>query len=576
MTGNNRTHLETLRRLAVVTLCVVLLAAPTAFAGPADDAKAAAKAGKWAKAADAWAQVLEKSPTNKEAAIGLTKAAIRAKLPDHFLTAEDSLRTLLEKNEKDVTLLVALGDICLATSGAKQDTLAKKSYDDEARQSYEKALRIDPKSDGAAGGLAQTYYQMADFANAIKTVDDFLALKPVSPTRALYWKGQTLYLQARDAFTAGGNKLTPQATDLFRKAQGAYQASAHVGGKKTDAQVWIQLAYASAYLGDIPTAGDAYRKAAELDPNNDAPIRGLQSLYTHTPDKYLSALAGLLEKNANHTWALWYLADNRYKAGDFKQARKLYERYAAASDNAGAGYYAAALAATQMNDADGAEKLHFKALAANPAHGQAAAAIQKRLMDAGAEQRARKSPDDAQKVIAEFAPLLKAAPDMAWIRNNLGFILREAYVGGARGGGEAKWRPILKAATEVYTEAADILGEWTHEKEQSYTWQQRYAEAQIISDTGLMYEFYPATRDDDTAEKYFNTALEYTEDGYRDAFDGMTRLLARQQRWQDLYDLAMACAEGLTTESGAPDESARSRAAGLAKKLLADGKAKDE
>ena len=58
MTGNNRTHLETLRRLAVVTLCVVLLAAPTAFAGPADDAKAAAKAGKWAKAADAWAQVL--------------------------------------------------------------------------------------------------------------------------------------------------------------------------------------------------------------------------------------------------------------------------------------------------------------------------------------------------------------------------------------------------------------------------------------------------------------------------------------------------------------------------------------
>lgn len=576
MTGNNRTPLETACRLAAVTLCVLLLTAPAVFAGAADDAKAAAKAGKWAKAADAWAQVLDKSPTHKEAAIGLTKAAIRAKLPDHYLTAEDSLRTILEKNDKDVAALVALGEICLATSAAKKDTLAKKSYDDEARQSFEKAMRLDPTSDAAAGGLAQTYYQKADFAKAISTVDEFLALKPAAPTRSLFWKGQTLYLQARDAFTAGGNKLTPQATDLFRKAQGAYETSARVAGDNADPEVWVQLAYASAYLGDVPTAGDAYRKAAELDPNIDAPIRGLQSLYTHTPEKYLAALKGLLEKNANHVWALWYLADNRFKASDFKEARTLYERYAKASDNPGAGYYAAALAADQMGDAAAADKLHYKALAANPAHGQAAAALQKRIMESGAEQRARKSPADAQKVIAEFEPLLKAAPEMAWIRNNLGFILREAYVGGARGGGEAKWRPILKAATKVYTEGADILGEWTHEKEQSYTWQQRYAEAQIISDTGLMYEFYPATRDDDTAEKYFNTALEYTEDGYRDAFDGMTRLLARQERWQDLYDLAMACAEGLTTESGAPDQSGRSRAAGIAKKLLADGKAKDE
>ncbi len=573
MTGNDRIHTGTFTRLLALALCAVLVAATPAVAGPADDAKAAEKAGRMVDAAEAWARALDTSPKNRAAALGLTRTAIRASLPGHYLAAEDSLRTLLESTPSDAELLVALGRICLATSAAKKDTLAKKSYDDEAKRSFEKALASKPTSDGAAGGLAQAYYQMGDFANAIKTVDDFLAKSPAAPARALFWKGQTLYLQALDAFRNGGNKMTAEARAKFSQAKGAYEGSVQADG--SDPQAWIQLAYAGAYLGDVETAGEAYRKAAALDPSSRAPILGLQSLYTHTPGRYVAELQGILKKNPDHVWALWHYGDERYKAGDFKKAREMYAQYAAASDNPGAGYYAAGLAATQQGEHDAAERLYYKALKADPNHLQAAGAIAKRIMDSGAEQRARKSVKDAQAVIKQFEPLLEAAPAMAWIRNNLGFILREAYVGGVRGGGAAQWRPILKAATKVYTEGAELLGEWTAAKEASLSWAQRYAEAQIISDTGLMYQFYDDTRDYETAERYYTIALEYTDDGYRDAFNNLAMILNEQKRWQDLYDLAAACAESITTEEGAPDEGTRRKAAAIAKQLLADGRAND-
>lgn len=573
MTGNDRIHAGTLVRAFAMTLCVLLAAAP-ALAGPAQDAAKAAEERRWADAADAWATVLEKKPKDRAAALGLADAAIRAKATDHYPSAEDSLRDLHDANEKDVDVMVALGELCLATSAAKEDTLAKKSYDVEAQQFFERALRTAPKHDGAAGGLAQTYYQMGDFANAVKTVDDFLALKPEKPAQALYWKGQTLYLQALDAFAAGGNKLTAGAQDLFRKAQGAYQASAHVDG--SEPQTWIQLAYASAYLGDVPTAADAYRKAALLDPTDRAPLTGLQSLYTHTPDKYLQVLAELLAKNKDHVWALWHYADNRYRAQDWKKARELYARYGEVAPQGAPGYYAAGLCAAAQNDDKAAERLYYKALAADPTHAQAAFAIQKMIMASGAEQTARGSVKGAKEVIARFEPLMEAAPEMAWIRNDLGFLLREAYGANARGGDRAQWLPILKACTEVYTEGAELLGEWTAEKERTYDWAKRYAEAQMINDTGLMYQFYPETKDYDTAERYYNIALEYTEDGYRDAYNNLARILTEQERWQDLYDLSMSAAESITTESGAPDNATRAAARQVAKRLLESGRAKDE
>ncbi len=584
MTGNHRSlqgtsprrlaHGGALSRLAAALLLLVALGAEPARAAPIDDAKAAASARRWALAADAWATVLDKSPRSKEAALGLADAAIRAGRADHFQAAEDALRGLVEANAKDAELLVGLGSICLATSAAKSDTLAKKSYDVEAKDNFAAALKLAPDSDLAAAGLAQTYYQVGDFAKAIETVDEFLAMKPKAPTRALFWKGQTLYLQARDAFAAGGNKLTPEAAQLFRKAQGAYQASAHVGGKEPD--VWIQLAYASTYLGgagNIQTAGDAYRSAAAIDATSKAPFTGLKSLYTHTPKVYVQALKALIAKQPKHEWALWFYAVNRYEAQDWRSSQSLFERYAAVAVAPAQGWYFAGVCADQIGETVAAEAAYYEALKADPTHAQAAGAIQKKIMEAGAEQRARKSVKAAQQVIKEFAPLRKAAPKMAWLRNNLAFILREAYVSSRE---DRAWIPILKASTQAYTEASDILGEWTAEKEQTYNWAQRYSEAQIISDTGLMYQFYKPTRDYETAERYYRLALEYTDDGYKDAFNNLARILNETKRWQDLHDLCAACENGITSESGAPDSQSRAQATAIKKKLLADGRAKAE
>lgn len=577
MTGNDSLKTGTLARLLVFACCLLLLPTPTAQAGPADTAKKAEAARDWTAAANAWAEVLEGSPKNRDAALGLARTAPRAGLADHYPTAEDSLRDLVAKNPKDADALVALGRICLATSAAKKDTLAKKSYDVEAKQSFEKALKLAPTSDAAAAGLAQTYYQTADFEQAIQTVDTFLARKPEAPARALFWKGQTLYLQGRDAFVAGDNQLTDEARAFFSKAQGAYQGSVRADGSEPDA--WIQLAYASAYLGgagNIETAGEAYVNAAKIDGADRAPLSGLQALYTHTPAKYEAALKDILEANPKHAWALWHAADQRYRAQDWQKAREYYARYAEVAEAGAPGFYAAGLCAAQAGDADAAERLYYKALALDPTHAQAAAAIQKRIMDSGAEQLARSSPKGAQAVIAQFEPLLKAAPDMAWLRNNVAFMLREAYGGGARGGNESAWRPVLKASTRIYTEAAEALGEWTAEKARAYDgdWGKRYAEAQIISDTGLMYQYYEATRDFEKAERYYQIALEYTDDGYRDAFNNYALILQQQERWQELYDLAVSCAESITNEDGSADERTRGVAAALAKKLLADGKAK--
>ena len=48
----------------------------------------------------------------------------------------------------------------------------------------------------------------------------------------------------------------------------------------------------------------------------------------------------------------------------------------------------------------------------------------------------------------------------------------------------------------------------TRDKARTLTAEQRYGLAQVISDTGLMFQFQPPTRDYEKAEMYYNRALE--------------------------------------------------------------------
>ena len=65
-------------------------------------------------------------------------------------------------------------------------------------------------------------------------------------------------------------------------------------------------------------------------------------------------------------------------------------------------------------------------------------------------------------------------------------------------------------------------------------------EAQVQSDTGLLFEYYPAIFNQKKAEQYFLRALELSDFTYRDAWSGIWRL-RRMKNWELLRD----CADGV-------------------------------
>ena len=470
---------------------------------------------------------------------------------------------------------MALGQISMALSAAKDDTLAKKSYDTQAIDCFETVLSALPRSEEAAAGLAEVHFNAAQFQKAVDVVDKFLAKNPKSSAKALFWKGQGLYFLAQDGFRAAGSKF-PLSADLKRKftqAQGSFRAA--TAGNPKHFEGWMQFAYASAWISDREAALEGYRAAAALDTESNLPFRGIETLLKSDPKTFPQAfhteLAAIVEKHPKHTQGLFYLAYNRYSAKEYKDAIGFFERYVKVSKQPAEGWYWMGKAADALGDDVQAESAYVATLKADPTHRFAAWELDKRIQQTGIMGRAKQSVKEAEKVIQQYQRLLKLAPQNANVRNNLGFTLREAYVAHL---GQKKWEPILRASVKYYVEASDILGEWTPEKEATLNWSQRYAQAQIISDTGLMFQFYEATRDLDKAIDYYETALEYSDDGYRDAYNNYKDILLHLKRWDDAYELAKACAEAIRTEQGQPDVFTRNQAKTLMKKLVDSGRVK--
>ncbi len=557
------------------TLCVVLVlvcSAP-AEAGKLETARKLADEGNWAEAAKLYAEVLDKNATDRAAAVGLAKAAIQGNVTDLYHVAEDSLLRLRDKNENDWGVRLALGELSLAIAATKTDTLALKSYHHEAQRNFEAALKGDPTNEDAAAGLARSKFETAFFQEAADVVDQFLAKNPKTTGKALYWKGQAYYFLAQDAFRKGGNKypLSAEATGFFRKAQGAYFAAAQADNTHYDA--WIQYAYASQYLGERKEAEDGYRKAVPLRPESYAPLKGIAALFAHEKDKLALALQKIADENPKHPGVLYYFGKNRYDNKDYAGAIENLEKYVKVAKNPGVGWYYLGKAYQAEVEEEKAVKAYRKALEHNPDDIYSAWELDRRIQDGGAVmKRAASSFKECKRVIAEYEELMKLAPRNASIRNNLAFTLREAY--GANKG-SSKWLPILKKCRDVYVEASDIIGEWTDERERTWDWAKRYSNAQIISDTGLMFQFYDETRDLKKAEMYYDRALEFTDTGYRDAFNNLSMILAQQERWLELYDLADVAAESIKTEQEQPDTGTRNRAKSIVEKLKDEGKVKD-
>lgn len=553
---------------AFAGIVAVAISGLPANAGDLEDGRAAAETGDWKAAAESFGLILDKKPADRDAALGLTNAAIKAGAPNYFPAAEDALLSLRERNGRDYEVLVALGRMCLAIAATKSNTLALKSYNDEALKSFEAAARIQPSSEDAAVGIARVHYESAFFDQAVAAIDTFLARKPERPARALYWKGQALYTMAGDAYQKAG-ALTDAVKTLYTKAQGAYAASAAADPSSYDTQ--LQLAYASAWIGATQAAREAYLAAAVLAPTNEFPMKGLVALYTHAPASLPEALEALLAKHPEHPQALLFMGVNRYTAKDWAQAIEYLKRAAAVQKEPGNALHYLGKSYDGAGNAEQAQQAYWKALKASPDDPFIAWALEGAIQKTDPMGRARQSLKAAREVIAEYEKIIQMAPRNYDVRNNLGFTLREAYVAH---GGSKKWLPILKTAIKYYVEASDLIGDFNAEKER-LPYANRHKLAKTFSDTGLMFQFYPVMRDYEKAIDYYNRALEYSDDGLWDAYNNLSQIFAAEKRWDELYDLAGACAESLKEESGEPNLRGRNSAKATMEKLVRDGKVTD-
>ena len=556
----------TFRRLALPSLAVLialaLLAAP-ALAGPADKARLAAKQKRWQDAAAAWTEVLDKSPANKEAAIGLANAARQGTLLDFYLPAEEALQRVLEKKQSDREARLALGDLFIAQARSKRDQTAMKFLYEDAKSQFGQLLKKNPGDEDAAVGLARAHYWTAFFSEALQVLDEFLA-QGASKGDALYWKGQIYYMQARDAYAQSG-ALDEQAKGLFRKAMGSYEQATKANPELLDA--WMQYGYSAQYLGETDAAEQAYEKAMTLDPESMAPLKGIEALYYHRPAEYTARLEELTKSHSANTAVYFFLGFNHLSKEKWEESVKAFKTYAKRSRSPDIIWSYLGRAYDKLGKTDEATDAYRKGLKANPDDMFAAGALEQRIVAKHGNARGW-SVSDAQAAIADYKKLFDLAPNNPWIRNNAAFQLREA-VGPALKGNH--WKPILEECIKRYVEASEISERLIQGREDSMPYPDRHKYAQVINDTGLMFHYYPSKKDAQKAEDYYIRALELTADGYRDAWENLAKLYMEQGRWQDAYDLSRDCAQTLMNENGTPHPH-RQQAQAWADKMVAEGR----
>lgn len=555
---------STVLAVAVLVALVLGIAAP-AVAGPLEEGQTALEKKEWGKAADRFRAVLEKDAKNVAAAVGLAQALIGGRMSDLYLQAEDALHEVLKADPKNRVARRALGEVFLASARAKADNPQMMKFTlEDAKATWQALVAEDPADEAAVTGLAQTLYEGAAFDEAIQVLDEFLAGHS-SQGGAHYWKGQIAYVQGLDLYRMAG-ELTDPAKDAFRKAQVAFAAATSADPKRFDA--WMQLGYASQYIGETDQAQKAYEAAMDLDGQSMLPLKGIEALYLYRQGEYPKVLEGLVKGHPGNAAVLFFHGFNRLGAKQWAEAIESLEAFRKAATQPDFAAVHLGLAWEGKGDLDQARAWYEKALAFDPANQVAADGIDRQIRRAHAADAA-KNPQAALALLEAYAPLFAMAPENVWVRNNVAFLLRETANPRQ---GEPSWKPVLEACAKLYEEATALAEAQVRGRESSLPYLTRHSLAGVINDTGLMYFYYPALEDLERAERYYDRALELTDDGYQDAFTNLVALYLKQERWEDLHDLAAACAESLRNADGTENGTGRAMARGVMQRLVDEGK----
>ena len=542
-----------LRSSAVLSLAVLSAAVS---AGPIETGNAALAEKRWAAAADSFQEAVKATPGSKDALRGLARAVAEGRLADRYDSTQTALFSALKAGE-DRSLRVALAR--LFSARAEQDP----RYHADVEEQYRRVLKADPADEDAVVGTALMYLARADHARGLETLAPLLAQKPGSAA-GLRAKGEILYDQAVLSYQQA-RKVEGETKSLFEQAKAAFQASTAADPASFDA--WLKLGYTAQYLslagGSAAEAGAAYEKALALDGESELPLKGLFAVYGR---EWNDRVAKLAAAHPDAPRVQFWLADALYKAGKPAEAEAAVRRHLSLTkQKKDAGHVLLGQILTAKGDEAGAAKAFEEALKDNPDHPGAIEPLEVRAREA--LQRVADDPAKLKAGVAEYRSFLAKTPRYVFGRNNLGLILRDAFGQSGQRSGPSKPRWMLDESVKAYEEAAALIGEWRPEYERTYPYALRHAYAQVLNDTGLMYQYYPEVEDLAKAESYYRLAQEWSQHGYWDAYTNLMRILTEKERWADALEYAEACAEGLKNESGEPNDSQRATAAGQAEQL---------
>jgi tetratricopeptide (TPR) repeat protein len=541
--------LRTATGLATFAIFLLVLA-PTAHADALADGKAALAKKDWAAAEAHFREVLEKTPGQRDAALGMARIVDEGGRIEAYPWAEEHLGLVLEAKPDDVQAQLALGQTFLGrgrilTADVSTASDAGPAFAD-ARMHFEAVLKAQPTSDVAAAGIAESHWHGAAFDETVQFVDEFLAKAPKSP-KALYWKGKAFYIRAVDAFKQT-QQVSAEAKDLFQKARNTFEAAATADPTHHDA--WLHAAYSAQYLGDAAGAEKAYEKAMDADPLNELPLRGIEALHAHdTPDKKVALYARLAKDHPKNVAVRWYLGWQYFNQQKWDDAIRTLSAYVAEVPSANGLTYLGQ-AYEQKKETAKARDAYERALDADPTHTGAAGLLEAMIRDPLMSNV--NTANGVKAMIAAYEPLIKRVPDNPFVPNNLAFILRE------NAGQGAAATPILQESVRFYEMSSAIVDRLT-ERPDLLTWTERMDYAGIYNDTGLMYMFYPAIRDVERAREYFEKALELTEDGEPDACQNLVRLHSEEGDPRAAFEVAERCSEGIRNKQGEPDMAGRER-----------------
>ncbi len=506
------------------TATLLLLLAVPVLAGGADDAKALLGKGDALKAAETARKAAAANPADVEAWLVLADALFALDQP---ADAWEALEPAIGKNPEEARLSLKLGDtfVRLAEKEKEEtnDGTTIVNYYLDAERNYGEASRKDPKCAAAVYGMASVNFETGR-QGAKERASELVAqclLIDGNFAKAHALQGYMLYLEGKELT---GQKKDGDAKQKYMAAEEKYALALKLG----DDDVLDMVRYGHTLLAQgkerLDEAKKAYLAALRKHPESNLPIiSGLYHVANRGETKpawtnpvVKAILEEAVKEAPKSPWAWSYLGYCHALAQAWDDALMSYGK-ALDLDPKNANYmYQVGYMHERLGDGEKALDAYRDALKAAPDFADAALRFQ------GVLRTKAEDIDRAEKLYEE---LIALAPDNADVHNNYALLLRDSAEATRKATDDSPPADVkrrLKRSGEVYEIAARLAPEV----------------AQIQSDTGLLFQYYPCNFDAKKAKAYFTRSLDLSDCAYRDAFDGLARLCQETKDWETLADYA--------------------------------------